>query len=103
MEDRAYRGFLQPAECESDPDHWNGLQYVGARRRWRVAERHEHFAGASHQIRRAPRLLGLPAAAPAWPRPALAAPGPSRASPGLALPGGWAPETHRNLLGSARK
>src|SRR2546427_10159670 len=95
MEDRTDRGFLQYIQCQSDPNRRHGIQYVGARDARRVAERHEHFAGASDQIWRAPRLLGLAAAAPAWPRPALRALG---ASPrltrprGLALPGGWAPE-----------
>src|SRR5437879_2094704 len=90
MEDRTDRGFLQYIQCQSDPNRRHGIQYVGARDARRVAERHEHFAGASHQIRPALRLLGSPL------RSCLVAPGPRSAwaKPRLtrALPGGWAPE-----------
>src|SRR2546428_2607188 len=90
MEDRTDCGFLQRTECQSDSDRGNGIQHVCGRHTRRVAERHEHFAGASHQIRRALRLLGSPL------RSCLVAPGPRSAWawPRLtrALPGGWAPE-----------
>jgi len=37
--------FFQPAECQSDPVHRNGVQHVGNLRHWRVAKRHQPFAG----------------------------------------------------------
>lgn len=57
MEAGADRGFLQPAECEFHSDHWDGIQHVGTWYSRSVAKRHERFAGSSHQVRPALRLL----------------------------------------------